>query len=948
MKPTFLIIGVQKGGTTPCSFYLQQHPSVHMPNGEPHFFDNDDNYKKGIHWYEKTCFSTNKKTVGEKTPMYIFMHKSLDRIKEHYPHIKLIIVLRNPITRAYSQYNHIKDLSDPQSKDYNPRDRMYNKDYQSLNKIIKHDYKLKDYQQYSTVLQRGYYADQIEYVYKLFPKKNVKIIINEDLLESPLRTMNYVFSFLNIRKLSESDLKISDSIHKREYTDIMSKKDFELLHKLYAPHNKRFYKLFNRTVHTWEHTTYDYIKYKQLNNLYIAKLHTGWKYFDIYLSEFVDRKVNILEIGVYEGALSNWILTNVMTNTGSRLYAVDSFNKSNKTSTNFRKTFEDNIKQTTQKNQVTILDGIPHESLTKLVNDNKITFDVIVIDTSKTVKNMISNAILAWNMLNPSGILIFSNYDNPGMEIEDKDKPLTSINSFLDMFKRNIYVLYKRKQIIIRKKDISPLNKEIKLDVDSLTKEINELYNKAITKEISFDVPVHNNSLKYNLHINKLKSSTNHMINNTVKQELTGEQLDVINRNVINRPFILISSSIFDNAKNKRKIVLYRQNFIQNIDTQKDKYKYFLHHFSINFWNTCMVENLSILKSGYTSVRANNVTSNSNITCLNFTYSFDFSGFFREKNMVKLGHEYNKILNIYNRTFDANIKYYDISVTGSKFDNNTNLYMNEYIKYRDVLFNNLNLNNLDNMFDIIKDIPNKIDVINLSWLNTRSSTRENIVTRSTVPSFLYSITFCLLTQSKNGTATITHRLIDNNVSCQLLYILGKYYKTMKIHLLQCQSKQHNTYTINVGGFKGITEKERKELTELCREVDGKIKSAGQHVTVFDMKLREELDMKNEHTFNSIDLFLLKVLDNDIDKLKERLKEINKMRQKYSDQEYNLLARIENIFDEIKNNKQVRYHIEDLIFNKQIEYVLNWVDILSKQMNIQYSQDKEHHILFKNL
>ena len=94
---------------------------------------------------------------------------------------------------------------------------MYSKDYKSLNKIIKHDCKLKDYQQYSTVLQRGFYADQIEYVYKLFPKKNVKIIIGEELNESPLRTMNYVYSFLNLRKLSKNEFKINDNIHKREY-----------------------------------------------------------------------------------------------------------------------------------------------------------------------------------------------------------------------------------------------------------------------------------------------------------------------------------------------------------------------------------------------------------------------------------------------------------------------------------------------------------------------------------------------------------------------------------------------------------------------------------------------------------------------------------------------------------------------------------------------------------
>lgn len=60
MKPTFLIIGAQKGGTTPGIWYLSQHPDIYMHQGEAHFFDNDDNYKKGVEWYEDEFFNGNK------------------------------------------------------------------------------------------------------------------------------------------------------------------------------------------------------------------------------------------------------------------------------------------------------------------------------------------------------------------------------------------------------------------------------------------------------------------------------------------------------------------------------------------------------------------------------------------------------------------------------------------------------------------------------------------------------------------------------------------------------------------------------------------------------------------------------------------------------------------------------------------------------------------------
>jgi hypothetical protein len=79
MKPTFLIIGTQKGGTSAGIFYLNQHADVFMPKGEPHFFD--EHYDKGIEWYENQFFNGNKHYIrkqqrGEKTPIYCFFNHS--------------------------------------------------------------------------------------------------------------------------------------------------------------------------------------------------------------------------------------------------------------------------------------------------------------------------------------------------------------------------------------------------------------------------------------------------------------------------------------------------------------------------------------------------------------------------------------------------------------------------------------------------------------------------------------------------------------------------------------------------------------------------------------------------------------------------------------------------------------------------------------------------------
>ena len=150
MKPTFLIIGTQKGGTSAGIFYLNQHNDIYMYEGEPHYFDFDDNYNKGDKWYENKFFNdkkpyVHKKERGDKTPINCFFPKAMDRIKKYDPNIKLIIFLRHPIGRAFSQYNHIKQISNTSSSQYSPTKRMYRSNNPTFRKIIEHDMKKKNY-----------------------------------------------------------------------------------------------------------------------------------------------------------------------------------------------------------------------------------------------------------------------------------------------------------------------------------------------------------------------------------------------------------------------------------------------------------------------------------------------------------------------------------------------------------------------------------------------------------------------------------------------------------------------------------------------------------------------------------------------------------------------------------------------------------------------------------
>ena len=112
--PDFLIIGAARSGTTSLYQYLTEHPSIIPGVGkEIYFFDKK--FKKGINWYKSffpTKFSmaiikNKQKTkciTGEATPRYLHYPHAPKRIFEFLPKIKLIVLLRNPIDRAYSHY----------------------------------------------------------------------------------------------------------------------------------------------------------------------------------------------------------------------------------------------------------------------------------------------------------------------------------------------------------------------------------------------------------------------------------------------------------------------------------------------------------------------------------------------------------------------------------------------------------------------------------------------------------------------------------------------------------------------------------------------------------------------------------------------------------------------------------------------------------------------------
>jgi ribosomal protein S15P/S13E len=207
-KPDFFIVGAQKCGTTSLYNYLIQHPCVLSANEkEIHFFS--DKYNLGIYWYRAQFPSLVKKyrhlwhyhqkiITGEATPYYLFHPHAATRIKSLYPDSKIIIMLRNPVDRAFSHYRyHVKLKAETLSFEEAIAQEPLRLRGELDRMIADERYDSNNYKLYS-YLERGKYIDQIERWAELFPKDQLLIIKSEDFFSDPEEIFNSTLDFLEL------------------------------------------------------------------------------------------------------------------------------------------------------------------------------------------------------------------------------------------------------------------------------------------------------------------------------------------------------------------------------------------------------------------------------------------------------------------------------------------------------------------------------------------------------------------------------------------------------------------------------------------------------------------------------------------------------------------------------------------------------------------------------
>jgi len=225
--PDFLIIGTQKGGTTSLYRYLSKHPNI-KPNyvvKELSFFD--QYYQRGMPWY-KSHFPKRKRNrlYFEATTHYIFHPHTPKRIKEHLPNIKIIVLLRDPIFRAFSSYQHQvragrENLSFDEAIKLE-KNRLRDEEIKVRNNEDYHSYNL----QHFSYLERGMYAKQIKNWLQYFPMDQFKFIKSENFYSNTQKSLEEICNFLDINSIQFDVKRKFNSV---SYDEKMSPKSIKYL-----------------------------------------------------------------------------------------------------------------------------------------------------------------------------------------------------------------------------------------------------------------------------------------------------------------------------------------------------------------------------------------------------------------------------------------------------------------------------------------------------------------------------------------------------------------------------------------------------------------------------------------------------------------------------------------------------------------------------------------------
>jgi hypothetical protein len=239
--PDFLILGAQKAGTTALYDYLYRHPAIAGPSWkEVSFFDL--HWRRGERWYRGHFPRGAQSPVGEASPSYLFHPQAPERVRSLVPEARLIVLLRDPVDRAFSHYQHEVALGrEPLSFE----DALAAEEERTRGEVERmlagpgtFSYAWWNW----TYSARGLYAEQLERWLDIFPREQLLVLLTDELAEKPAETYARVLEFVGA---PPHELESYPRVFSRDYEQMRAETRRQL-ESFYAAPNRRLSELLGR------------------------------------------------------------------------------------------------------------------------------------------------------------------------------------------------------------------------------------------------------------------------------------------------------------------------------------------------------------------------------------------------------------------------------------------------------------------------------------------------------------------------------------------------------------------------------------------------------------------------------------------------------------------------------------------------------------------------------
>lgn len=245
--PGALLVGPRRTGTTSLYNTLSLHPNIQGASRKEIKFFNC-NYQRGLDWYQgffprQTTVDAHNAIAIEASPYYSFHPLAAERIRKHFPDMKILFSLRNPVDRAYSHYhmNHQLDV-DPlptfeQAIEAEP-ERLAGEEEKIINDpnhpLFRH--------MHLSYLAQGNYVDMLERWFTIFPREQIIVVSSEEFFTDTQQVFNQMVDFLG---LPEWELSVSRNANPGKYPP-MDEETRQKLIDYYRPHNRRLAEFLGR------------------------------------------------------------------------------------------------------------------------------------------------------------------------------------------------------------------------------------------------------------------------------------------------------------------------------------------------------------------------------------------------------------------------------------------------------------------------------------------------------------------------------------------------------------------------------------------------------------------------------------------------------------------------------------------------------------------------------